>query len=1128
MKIKTLSIYLTLLLSLMVVFSSCEDRLDLSEYDVQEGEGELTLNFTFSDLVKTSIGDSRASGTAIDEIKDVFIAIYNAGGDKLMDYKYLTPDGEEDRYTGKLEVKDSFNKPGDGIEKPDGESDMGWADNEEHTTPSASYTFNMFPFGRYQIYAAANVGNLAYSADEKIREAIQTAEGLKSISYTWQPANIGANNQMFGYFTYADKQTSTGFDAPIVTVSTKVTDLHAWIKRLASKVTIAYNPEGLNENVTIYIHSVTLRDIPQSCYLGQQNPQWGVDDLRGVHYLDLLNRKTVDGGNDDVRVANSYFNYDRNGITTGAVDVTNALRGIKLEKGLVGGASVNGTVIQGSDHSYDADALYFFENIQGDYQGDKPFDKFQQKRGDVDGVGENVTSGVYEENGQPVNDYKDKVPYGTYIEVVGYYDSKNPDNVSQGPIKYRFMLGKNTTYNYDAARNHHYKLTLGFRGWANQPDWHIEYDEPDPGLFLPDTWYLSYLYNQKSNLPIKVSSSCYKIELEITQNHWSPYDESTYNGPDNWPPAEGTQIWPTSIGTTTGENYNFTWAEQVVKGNGGTALNGWTTPQLGFLTLLVDGDNPEDIPTSIFGNDLANDHQFNEGMTAVNAAYNDYYKSRMARTLDDLNLIENPDGRLEAKTVVLPDENNNYIVQPVEDSEHIQDPSQKTVLVPLWTMPKDIIQGSGFSGNNPYEEYPRVANIHVKAYFRTGDTETMKEGDCRIIQPKRITNPKGVWRKSGTTGPFHVTLMEQGGLSAHSNFTPLVSEGSWKAYITTLSNAQAGAQSDFISLSPLGTATVDDDGVVHGKSGSNVDFDINFNGSDGVAVINVEYNGEMSIHKILVREGYEQPVTMGGNQWSTFALYGATARPNTTNEYNVVLTTNPLAFGSYVRRECVTKAILVANNGRTDYPTRYGPMGNLGGYRLWLYEENPNLSDRLRSEWTTIGSGININGRTYNYNNNSTNVQSGTSLSVNGQNSVTYACSILGGRSMGKFHTDEYVYRVPTLKDYKQLADESQFAFGILYGDAAGETANKWEMATGFHDDDNDDDTEESKKGVRGVIVYNTDNAEQIFFSVGRYGMGRRRQYNTSGTDYWGTLWYSDLNAVMAMTGNNWYRPIAY
>lgn len=48
-------------------------------------------------------------------------------------------------------------------------------------------------------------------------------------------------------------------------------ELHAWIRRAASKVTIAYDASGLKEGVFIYLKSVQIKDIPVNCYLGKTN-----------------------------------------------------------------------------------------------------------------------------------------------------------------------------------------------------------------------------------------------------------------------------------------------------------------------------------------------------------------------------------------------------------------------------------------------------------------------------------------------------------------------------------------------------------------------------------------------------------------------------------------------------------------------------------------------------------------------------------------------------------------------------------------------------------------------------------------------------------------------------------------
>lgn len=47
--------------------------------------------------------------------------------------------------------------------------------------------------------------------------------------------------------------------------------LHAWIRRAASKVTVAYDGSLLEEGVFVYIKSVKIKDIPSTCLLGSKN-----------------------------------------------------------------------------------------------------------------------------------------------------------------------------------------------------------------------------------------------------------------------------------------------------------------------------------------------------------------------------------------------------------------------------------------------------------------------------------------------------------------------------------------------------------------------------------------------------------------------------------------------------------------------------------------------------------------------------------------------------------------------------------------------------------------------------------------------------------------------------------------
>lgn len=131
----------------------------------------------------------------------------------------------------------------------------------ESETPHANFRLTV-PFGRYYIYAVANMDDLS-----EYEDAIKTKEGLKSISFIWNLENIAANNQMFGFFSDA----SADSDAPLLTINQRTIPLHAWIRRAASKVTIAYDGSMLHENVYIYLKSVTIKDIPNQCYLGKKS-----------------------------------------------------------------------------------------------------------------------------------------------------------------------------------------------------------------------------------------------------------------------------------------------------------------------------------------------------------------------------------------------------------------------------------------------------------------------------------------------------------------------------------------------------------------------------------------------------------------------------------------------------------------------------------------------------------------------------------------------------------------------------------------------------------------------------------------------------------------------------------------
>ncbi|MEB3373152.1 hypothetical protein SFC43_05960 [Bacteroides sp. CR5/BHMF/2] len=94
-----------------------------------------------------------------------------------------------------------------------------------------------------------------------------------------------------------------------------------------------------------------------------------------------------------------------------------------------------------------------------------------------------------------------------------------------GPIKFRFMLGKDVKTDYNAERNTHYKLTLKFKGYGNDADWHIEYKEP-PGIHVTTPQYISYLYNKDMMTTVKVVGEMkegYKLVAKILAKNTKSY-----------------------------------------------------------------------------------------------------------------------------------------------------------------------------------------------------------------------------------------------------------------------------------------------------------------------------------------------------------------------------------------------------------------------------------------------------------------------------------------------------------------------------------------------------------------------------------------------------------------------------
>lgn len=439
--------------------TSCIDGPDEIDEVIGEGASRLTLGVEFRPMASQL---TRTAGNAIKQIKSLHVVVYKEDGTLFGLYQIST-------FT-----TDELASPKNPNTDP--------ANFAESSTCRATFTMNdPIPFGKYRFYVVAN-----YTPTE---DQVQSERDLRNISLTWNASDVAKNNAMFGYFTTtAEVPTVKELrdEAPLLTINKAKMSLYAWVRRAASKVTVAFDGTNLYENIYIYIHTVQIKDIPTNCLLGADNTPDAADEL----------------------IADGEMIYHR------AKGSTTQTEGLRVTKGIPTGILYpNGTTAVDNleVHSETANALYFFENMQGTSDNN---DKHQYKN----------------------YDSKDNKPYGSYIEVKGYYVNKTAEAASQGPIIYRFMLGKDITTDFDAERNNHYKLTLKFKNNANDPDWHIEYEPENPEISVPSPMYISYGYNEVLYIPVVVrgakASANTTISAEIIQNPWG-YPEHKYYGKSN-------------------------------------------------------------------------------------------------------------------------------------------------------------------------------------------------------------------------------------------------------------------------------------------------------------------------------------------------------------------------------------------------------------------------------------------------------------------------------------------------------------------------------------------------------------------------------------------------------------------
>ena len=470
----------------MLAAVSCV-QMEIEEYpEIGEGVSDVRFDVEFRPLDSVDPA-TRTAGDAVKHINSVHVVVYKTDGTLFHNKSFADVNTSEQNTSGIT------------LTPPDGSS--GFA---EATYCRASFDLQL-PLGEYRIYAIAN-----YTPTEA---QMASEEALKAISFTWN-TNVAKNNAMFGYFTNGDqsvpsydssKPAGNRFAAPTIRIDRSNLTLHAWVRRIVSKVTVGFDGSDLNENVYIYIHSVQIKDIPSSVSLGLDNkPSSGM----------IANGEKV------------LYRPSSSAVNTAGLRVTKGVpTGISM-----GGTNAEGTIMDNSSnsggvhHEASSNSLFLFENLQGNTatlkgkwqdSGDS-FDSDGNITGSQDGAIDHPDGGT-----SGTIDFKDGVANGSYIEVKAYYVNKTSTNASQGEIVYRFMLGKDVDRNCDVERSNHYKVTLRFIKDANNVDWHISYTPENPEISVPSPMYISYLHGEKLDIPVVVRGArVLNFKAQIIENNW--------------------------------------------------------------------------------------------------------------------------------------------------------------------------------------------------------------------------------------------------------------------------------------------------------------------------------------------------------------------------------------------------------------------------------------------------------------------------------------------------------------------------------------------------------------------------------------------------------------------------------
>lgn len=1020
-----------------IALNACHD----DTFDIYlPGNGEVGQGFTFSvnlpQLAEASLSSRGTAGDAIKEIGDnMHIYIYDENGGWVYDcgkegfVNYSIDQNGNKAFAGfpyRIPEMNRYEADGEYPSESTSTENAYWENyktlSAEQKTPCATFGLKDFtPVSgeTYYVCVTANVD---------VPEAnYQTLHALKDYTVTWKANDIPSNSQMFGMFSTDEKQVE---GAPITYQTGVTTRLHAWLVRCASKVTVSFNTDQLNDDVWIYLHSVTIHNVARTCHLRYGNVPSTESDV--LH----------DG--ESIMYAPAGSNYDN--------------AGDEFENWPV---LVRGTGSYGSDHSETAEAMFFYENLQGSGKDKNQRDvDHPTKDGEVSHPG-GVTEGNY--------GWRDEKPYGTYIEVEAFYRSDVRGNEGKGKILYRFQLGLDSFKDYNSFRNHHYKLTLNFRGNANDVDWHIDYQpESENQIYVPHPFYISYLYGEHVEMPITISGKLTegtKIIAEIVENNWKPNEASPaiyWNG-DVWSsyqfkydgPWHGfLSLRPTNSRTNSAGHDDIPNAEAVGRQKVAKDIDAFGRAYLmsywyGGLENMatVPGASPSTCYT-------AAELEENEGMFIPQQGYREYdTTNRSGVTYDDTR-------------------NNNDSYEIVE--KQVNGAEYRThIYLPLYTRALFMVKTLGYSGANPFFGQQRKAVVKITCWIdetdANGVTRSVKRTQlCDVIQVRRIMNPAGIYREAGNNQSFTVKMAHR--ITERSNtFMPFASDGKWSAEIES---------------GDAGFITLNGQQKVYGSTGEFIRFQVHFIPSkqpkNRYAVILVRYHDYTCKHRIMVRQGYEPDQLFdGGVKWHCFNLRGGQKECE-----------SPLDPGSLFRFGNPYYGIDATTNNSAqlgvDPGNKVFPLNGLDGTRVgeavWYRTD---LTD-----YPSLDSGTpNLCFQTFTYDqfNDShpeVNFRKNFNLYENGQ-------LVNAGKNT----------HLPRYNDWQAIRDHADmnYTFGICYDGSSTATAMTGDYAYNFSSVNIDN----VGHGMRGIFAFNSKDARNIFLPVGASGFGRRKgngNYDTPGT----------------------------